>query len=107
MWFNRGNVKLKARITRPLTNKVLVKTVDPERTEIKSVLVIPESSQEKSQEAIVLALGRRVAKDGTEIESEVKIGQRVIAHRYTGSEVKVGSGDYRIVNYDEIVCVLG
>jgi chaperonin GroES len=98
---------MKARITRPLTNKVLVKTVEPERTELKSTLVLPESSKESSQEAIVLALGRRVSKDGTEIESEVQIGQRVIAHRYTGSEVKVGAGDYRIVNYDEIVCVLG
>jgi chaperonin GroES len=98
---------MKARITRPLTNKVLVKTVDPERTEIKSALVIPESLQEKSQEAIVLALGRHVAKDGTEIESEVKIGQRVIAHSYTASEVRVGKCDCKIVNYDEIVCVLG
>lgn len=91
----------------PLENKVLIKTVEPESKETESLIVIPESAQDKSQEAIVLAIGKRRSKDGTELESEVKIGQRVIAHRYTGSEVKVGKEDYRVVGYDEIVCVLG
>lgn len=91
----------------PLENKVLIKTVEPEPRETESLIVIPEVSKDASQEAIVLAIGTRRSKDGNVLEPEVKIGQRVIAHRYTGSEVKVGKEDYRVVGYDEIVCVLG
>ncbi len=89
----------------PLENKVLIKTIEADQS--KGLIEIPEMAKDASQEAIVLAIGKRRSKDGAALESEVKIGQRVIAHRYTGSEVKVGKGDYRVVGYDEIVCVLG
>lgn len=89
----------------PLENKVLIKTI--ESTEPKGLIEIPETSKEKSQEAVVLALGKRRSKDGAELEPDIKIGDRVIAARYTGAEVKLGTEDYSIVGYDEIVCVLG
>jgi len=92
---------------RPLGDRILVKRLDPEDT-VKGGIIIPDSAKEKPYEGTVVALGEgRKTTSGKVIPFEVKIGDRVMIERYTGSDVMIADQEYTIIKEDGVLAVIG
>jgi len=92
---------------RPLHDHVLVKRLETQSNKIGS-LYVPDSAQEKPQEAEVLAVGAgKQLKDGRRVAMEVKVGDKILFGKYSGSETKVSGEEYLILKESEILAVLG
>ena len=92
---------------KPLGDRVLLEIC--ENTEVmKGGILIPDSAKEKPQEFKVIALGTGKKDDkGKKIPFDVEVGNIVLTSRYGGTEVKVGDKEYKIVNQDDILAVVG
>lgn len=91
---------------RPLADRVVLKRLEAEET-TKSGIVLAGSAKEKPQEAEVIAVGPGgVSSDGKEIKMEVKVGDKVLISKYSGTEVKVNSEEYIIVKQEDILAVV-
>jgi len=96
-----------AKKIRPLSDHVLVKRLEPEDT-VKGGIIIPDSAKEKPQEGIVVALGDgRKTKSGKTIPFEVKVGDRVIIEKYTGSDVTIDDEEYTIIKEEGVLAIIG
>ncbi|MGI6679327.1 MAG: co-chaperone GroES [Dehalobacterium sp.] len=85
---------------KPLGDRVVIKVLDLEET-TKSGIVLPDTAKEKPQEGEVVAVGPgRVLDNGERAALEVKVGDRVIYSKYSGSEVKMDGEEYLILNGD-------
>ena len=90
---------------KPLGDRVVVKSVETEKT-TKSGIVLTSASQEKPQIAEVVAVGPGGMVDGKEVKMTVKVGDKVICSKYSGTEVKVDGEEYTIVKDSEILAVV-
>ena len=80
---NRSEMKIK-----PIKDNIVVKRLDEEEKKIGSI-IIPDSAKEKPLTAEVVAVGSgRTLKDGKKVPLEVKVGDKVLVGKYSGSEVK-------------------
>jgi chaperonin GroES len=90
---------------RPLGDRVLVQLLEAEQ-KTKSGIVLPESAQEKSNQAKVIAVGPgKIGDDNERIKPEVKVGDTVLFSEYAGQKVKVEDDEYQIVRLDDILAV--
>jgi chaperonin GroES len=91
---------------RPLGDRVLVKAV--ERAEqTKSGLFLPDTAQEKPQEAIVLAVGNgKLLDNGTRTPIDLKPGDKVLYSKYAGTEIKQDDEEYLILRESDILAVI-
>ena len=91
---------------RPLHDRVLIKRL--EETENKQgSIIIPDSAKEKPQQGEVKGVGSgKLSEKGERIPPEVKVGDRILFGKYSGSEVKVDGEEYIIFREDEILGVL-
>lgn len=89
----------------PLGDKVVLKQLVAEET-TKSGIVIPGQAKEKPQQAEVIAVGPGGVIDGKEVTMQVKVGQKVIFSKYSGTEVKLDEEEYIIVRQNEILAVI-
>jgi chaperonin GroES len=93
-----GNIIMKLT---PLGDRVVLKQLEAE-TKTKSGIVLTTATQEKPQEAEVIAVG-----PGTEdVKMEVSVGQKVIYSKYAGTEVKLEDEEYIIVKQNDILAVV-
>lgn len=90
---------------RPLGDRVVIKKLEAEET-TKSGIVLPGAAKEKPQEAEVVAVGPGGVVDGKEIKMEVKVGDKVLFSKYSGTEVKVDGEEYTIIRQDDILAVV-
>lgn len=90
---------------KPLLDRVVLKQTEVEET-TKSGLIIASSAQEKPQVAQVVAVGPGGIVDGKEIVMQVKVGDRVIIGKYSGTEVKLDKEEYTIVRQADILAVV-
>ena len=91
---------------RPLGDRVLVKRVKEEE-KTKGGIIIPDTAKEKPLEGEVIAIGNgKVLEDGTVRKLDVKVGDRVLIGKYSGTEVKVDGEDRLILREDDILGVL-
>jgi len=91
---------------RPLGDRVVVKAVEREE-QTKSGIYIPDTVQEKPQEAIVLAVGNgKLLDNGTRQPIDLKVGDRVLYSKYAGTEVKQLTEDYLILRESDILGVI-
>lgn len=90
---------------KPLGDRVLVKMVEAEQT-TKSGIILNTGSQEKPQIAEVVAVGPGGMIDGEKIEMQVKVGDKVITGKYSGTEVKYQGVDYIIVRQSDVLAVV-
>jgi|TARA_B110000495_G_C22752100_1_gene440617 chaperonin GroES len=91
----------------PLGDRVLVEPVEEQEVK-KGGIIIPDTAKEKPTEAKVVSLGTgRKDDDGKVIPFEVKKGQRVLISKYGGTEVKLDGKEYKILNSDDILAILG
>ena len=86
---------------KPLLDRVLIKMVESEET-TKSGIILSNGSKEKPQVAEVVAVG-----PGTEdVKMNVKVGDKVIINKYSGTEVKYEGAEYTIVKQEDILAIV-
>ena len=90
---------------RPLADRVLIKSLEVEET-TKSGIVLPNTAKEKPQVAEIVAVGPGGVVDGKEVKMEVKVGDKVLISKYSGTEVKVDGDEFTIVKQSDILAVV-
>ena len=90
---------------KPLSDRVLIKMEEAEET-TKSGIVLAGSAKEKPQIADVIAVGPGGVVDGKEVVMTVKVGDRVITSKYSGTEIKVDGQEYTIVRQSDILGIV-
>ncbi len=89
----------------PLADRVVLKQLEAEET-TASGIVLPGQSQEKPQQAEVIAVGPGGVVDGKEVKMNVKKGQQVIYAKYAGTDVKLGDEEFVIVKQSDILAIV-
>ncbi|SET46801.1 chaperonin GroES [Lacrimispora sphenoides] len=91
----------------PLFDKVVLKPLVAEET-TKSGIVLPGQAKEKPQQAEVIAVGPGGLVDGKEVTMQVKVGDKVIFSKYSGTEIETEeeSEKYVIVKQNDILAVI-
>ena len=90
---------------KPLADKVVVKLTEMEET-TNSGIILASASQEKPQVAEVVAVGPGGLVDGKEVVMTVKTGDKVVAAKYSGSEIKVDGAEYTVVRLSDILAIV-
>ena len=91
---------------RPLADRVIVEPIEEEEIK-KGKIIIPDSAKEKPQQGKVIAVGPgRLDKDGKRVPLEVKVGDKVIYGKYSGTEIEIEDKKYLILDEKEILAVL-
>jgi chaperonin GroES len=91
---------------RPLHDRVIVKRLESERTSPGGI-VIPDSAAEKPVEGKVLAVGKgKILEDGQVRPLDVKIGDKILFGKYSGTEVKVDGEDLVVMREEDVMAVI-
>ena len=90
---------------KPLFDKVVVKLTEKEET-TKSGFILPSASQEKSQTSVVVAVGPGGLVDGNQVEMQVKVGDKVLFAKYSGSEFKINGEEFTILRQSDILAIV-
>jgi len=91
---------------RPLQDRVIVKRI-PEEEKSKGGIIIPDTAKEKPQEGKVIAVGKGKANDeGKVTPLDVKVGDRILFAKYSGSEIKIDGEEHLIMREDDILGIL-
>lgn len=90
---------------KPLGDRVVLKQLEEETT-TTSGIILSMTTREKPQTAEVVAVGEGGIVDGKEVVMEVKVGDKVIYSKYSGTEVKVDDEEYIIVKQNDILAIL-
>ena len=92
---------------KPLSDRVVVKMVEADET-TKGGIILAASAKEKPQIAEIIAVGPGEfnAKEGTTVPMNVKIGQKVITSKYSGTEIKIDGVEYVIVKQSDILAIV-
>ncbi|MBQ2809762.1 MAG: co-chaperone GroES [Clostridia bacterium] len=90
---------------KPLSNRVVLKNLEAEET-TKGGIILTGSAKEKPQTAEVIAVGEGLVVDGKRVPMTVKVGDKVIIGKYSGTEVKIDGCEYVIVKEDDILAIV-
>ena len=90
---------------KPLGDKVVIKMVECEET-TKSGIILAGSAKEKPQIAQVVEVGPGGMVDGNEVVMTVKVGDKVVTNKYSGSEIKLDGEEYIIVRQGDILAIV-
>ncbi len=91
---------------RPLHDRIVVKRIE-ERETTRRGIIIPDSAQEKPQEAEIIAVGQgKRLEDGKLAALDLKAGDRVLFGKYSGNEIKLDGEEYLIMREDDVLGVL-
>jgi chaperonin GroES len=92
---------------RPLADRVVVKRIEGE-TKTKGGIIIPDTAKEKPVEGEVVAVGSgKVMKGGKVRAPELKVGDRILFGKYSGTEVKLDGVEHVILTEDDVLAVFG
>ena len=86
---------------RPLGDRVLVEPIE-EKEQTVGGIIIPDSAKEKPMQGKVIAVGKKLDKDGKEIAFDVKKGDTVHPPKYGGTEVKLGDKKLQHVREEDL-----
>ncbi len=91
---------------RPLHDRVIVKRVKEEE-KTKGGIIIPDTAKEKPIEGEVLAVGNgKILEDGKVRKLDVKVGDRILFGKYSGTDIKIEGVEHLILREDEILGVI-
>ena len=90
---------------KPLLDKVVIKSTEAEET-TKSGIILTGASKEKPQISEVVAVGPGGLVDGVETAMVVKVGDKIVANKYAGTEIKLDGNDYVIIKQSDILAVV-
>ncbi|HOA90414.1 MAG: co-chaperone GroES [Bacillota bacterium] len=91
---------------KPLADRIVIKPIEQEEVVVGGI-VIPDTAKEKPQTGEVVAVGPgRKTDDGTVIPTEVKVGDKVLYAKYSGTQFKYDNVEYLVVKESEILAIL-
>jgi chaperonin GroES len=91
---------------RPLHDRLVVRRVEEKET-AKGGIIIPDTAKEKPQEGEVLAVGNgKILENGTKVPLDVKVGDKILFGKYSGTDIKIDGDDVLILREDEVLAVL-
>ena len=90
---------------KPLSDRVILKATEPEE-KTKGGIILTGNSKEKPEMAEVVAVGPGGLVDGKEVVMTVKVGDKVLTSKYSGTEVKVDGEEYTIVRQGDILAIV-
>jgi chaperonin GroES len=92
---------------RPLHDRLLVRRLEEKET-ARGGIIIPDSAKEKPMRGEVLAAGNgRILDNGTKVALDVKVGDRILFGKYSGTEIKIDGEEVLIVREDEVLAIMG
>lgn len=86
----------------PLHDRVLVRRME-EKESAKGGIIIPDTAKEKPYEGEVIAVGAGKLEKGRRVALDVKVGDRILFGKYTGSDIKIEDQEYLILREEEIL----
>lgn len=90
----------------PLGDRVVIEVLEA-KEKTKGGIVLPDTAKEKPQEAKVVAVGKgKVSDDGKVIPLEVKVGDKILYGKYSGTEVTLDEKEYLIIKEEDILAVV-
>ncbi len=90
---------------KPLADRVVVKMTEAEET-TKSGIILAGSAKEKPQVAEIVEVGPGGLVEGNEVVMSVKVGDKVLLSKYSGTEVKLDGTEYTIVRQSDILAIV-
>ena len=91
---------------RPLYDRIVVKRIEKDIEKAGS-LFIPDSAKEKPQEGEVAAVGKgKRLEDGSVVPLDVKVGDKILFGKYSGSDIKMDGNEYLIMREDEVLGII-
>lgn len=91
---------------RPLHDRVIVQRIEEEEV-TKGGIIIPDTAKEKPQEGKVIAVGPgKVLENGTKLTMNVKVGDKILFGKYSGTEIKIEGEEYLMMREDDILGVI-
>lgn len=90
---------------KPLLDRVVVKMVEAEET-TKGGIILTGPAKEKPQIAEIVAVGPGGVVDGNDVKMYVKVGDKVLTGKYSGTEVKIDGAEYTIVRQSDILAIV-
>ena len=91
---------------RPLGDRVIVKAL-PKEEKTKGGVILPDSAKEKPQQGEEIAVGTgKILENGTKVPMEVKVGDKVLYGKYSGTDIKLDGEEYLIVKESEILGII-
>ena len=92
---------------RPLHDSLLVRRIE-EKERARGGIIIPDTAKEKPMQGKVLAVGKgRVLENGKKLPLDVKVGDRILFGKYSGTEIKIDGEEVLIVREDEVLAIMG
>ena len=90
---------------RPLHDRVIVKRLEEERTSPGGI-VIPDSAAEKPVQGKIMAVGKgKILEDGTVRALDVKVGDRILFGKYSGTEVKIDGDELVVMREEDVMAI--
>jgi|MGYP000844173703 chaperonin GroES len=91
---------------KPLADRVVVKPVEEQEMKQGSI-IIPDTAKEKPMQGTIVAVGAgKISENGAKIEMTVKVGDKVLYGKYSGTEVTVDNEDYLIMRESDIFAII-
>ncbi|NBX17846.1 MAG: co-chaperone GroES [Proteobacteria bacterium] len=95
-----------AKSIRPLNDRILVQRLEAEQKTAGGIL-IPDNAKEKPAEGRVIAVGNgKILEDGTRRPLEVKVGDKILFGKWSGTDVKFDGTEHLLVKEDEVLAIL-
>jgi chaperonin GroES len=92
---------------RPLHDRVLVKRIESGDKKTAGGIIIPDTVKEKPQEGEVMAVGPgKMLENGKTQELNVKVGNRILFGKYSGTDIKIDDQEYLIMREEDILGIL-
>ncbi len=96
----------KATSVKPLSDRVVVSPLD-EEDQMRGGLHIPDTAKEKPSQGEVIAVGPgKVSDDGTRLEMDVSVGDKVLYGKYSGTDVTLDGEEYLILRESDILAIV-
>ena len=91
---------------KPLADRVVIKALE-DTEQMRGGLYIPDTAKEKPQQGEVIAVGPgKTSDDGTRVAPEVKVGDKVLYGKYSGTEVTVADEQYLILRESDVLAIV-
>ncbi|PYQ49077.1 MAG: co-chaperone GroES [Acidobacteria bacterium] len=91
---------------RPLHDRLVVRRIEEKET-ARGGIIIPDTAKEKPQEGEVLGVGNgKVLDNGTKVALDVKVGDKILFGKYSGTDIRLEGEDVLILREDEVLAVL-
>ena len=91
---------------KPLQDRLVVKRIEEEE-KTKGGIIIPDAAKEKPQEGRVIAIGDgKVLESGQRVALSVKVGDKILFGKYSGTEIKIDGDEHLILREDDVLAII-